>query len=296
MPYLEMKSSVRFDAVSTAVVGEDLSAPAIAGLNSNRCASHRFAAQIRDAAHQDRRGGKQDYEEMTKHKPPANLNVNNLRRQDIRNLTELLDHIVTDGIVNEQKRQSSATFLLSSQMHSGDVHITPAEDGADSTNNPRLVVVREENHMSVRHNLQWISIHVHNPRKLVREHRPGYSVRFYVGLELDDDKVSKIFWRRQARVLDLNSAQLCDMHGVNQVYPLPQHRHEQATHDHGSEVVEIHIADLTGVVDRNRLHTSVTNLCNEPRKPRCQILEMFISLDLSRLEAREIERAFDRVL
>src|SRR2546427_11352302 len=130
---------------------------------------------------------------MTNHKAPANLHVNNLRRQDIRYLTKLLDHVVTDGIVDEQKRQSSAAFALSSQMHSGDVHITPAEDGADSANHTGLVVVRQEDHMSMGHNLERIPVHIHNPRELVREHGPGYSMRFYVGLQFNDDKVGKIF-------------------------------------------------------------------------------------------------------
>src|SRR5207244_8432274 len=130
-------------------------------------------------------------------------------RQDIRNLTELLDHVSADGIVDEQKRQGFAAFTLSSQMHSGDVHIESAENGSDSANDAGLVVVREENHISVRHNLEGIPIAVHNTRELVREHRSRYSMRFYVGLELDDDKVREIFGAMPTCILAFDSTALC---------------------------------------------------------------------------------------
>src|SRR5207249_2883806 len=207
----------------------------------------------------DGRGCKKDYEEITKH-TRANLHVNNLGRQDIRNLTELLDHVIADRIVDEQKRQGFTAFTLSSQMHSGDVHIEPAENGSDSANDAGLVVVRGENHISVRHDLEGIPIYVHNTRELVREHRSRYSMRFYVGLELDDDKVREIFRGRQTCFQDLDSTQLCHVHGIDQVYPFPQHRRKQATDDDRCEVIEIHIADLTRVVDRNSLHATITNL------------------------------------
>src|SRR4029077_3439304 len=44
------------------------------------------------------------------------LDSHNLCRQDIRYLTELLDHIVLYKIVYEQQRQCLAAFVLASQM------------------------------------------------------------------------------------------------------------------------------------------------------------------------------------
>src|SRR5713226_7580104 len=83
------------------------------------------------------------------------------------------------------------------------------------------------------------------------------------------------------------------MHGIDQVYSFPEHRHEQATHNDGGEVIEIHVGDLTGITDRNRLHASIANLRNECCKARSEIHEMLISLDLPRFETWKIESALD---
>src|SRR5689334_6179350 len=90
------------------------------------------------------------------------LDGHDLCRQDIRYLTELLDHIVLYKIIHEQQRQGLAAFVLASQMHSGDIDIESAKNAADFSDDTGFVVVREEDHIAVRDNLQRVTVDIHD--------------------------------------------------------------------------------------------------------------------------------------
>ena len=114
-------------------------------------------------------------------------------------------------MIDKQKRQRLAAFVLAAQVHSRDVDLALAENGSDASDDAGLVVVREEDHVAARHNFKRIAVNVHNARKLVREYRSRYPMRFDVRLELDDDEVCKIFGSREARLLNLDPALLCTL-------------------------------------------------------------------------------------
>src|ERR1041385_6116794 len=86
------------------------------------------------------------------------LDGHDLCGQDVRYLTELLDHIIPYKTVHEQQRQCLAALMLASQMHSGNIDIASAQNVADSSNDAGLVVVRKEDHVTVRHDLQRVAI------------------------------------------------------------------------------------------------------------------------------------------
>src|ERR1700726_3861957 len=111
--------------------------------------------------------------------------MNYFRREDVRDLPELFDHIPADRMIDEQKRQRFAAFLFAAQMHSRDVHLAPAKNGTDASDDAGLVVVGEEDHIAARHNFKRIAVDVHNARKFVGKYRSRYPMRFYVRLEFD---------------------------------------------------------------------------------------------------------------
>src|SRR5262245_24994735 len=98
--------------------------------------------------------------------------LNDFGGQDIRDLTELFDHILVYRIVDEAKRQRLAALMLSAEVHTRDVHVALAKNASNSPDHAGLVVISEENHVAPWNDLERISVDVHDARKLVRKDRP----------------------------------------------------------------------------------------------------------------------------
>src|SRR5689334_16531925 len=92
-------------------------------------------------------------------------------RKDIRNLPELRDDVILNEIVDEQQSQRLAALLFPAQMHTGDIDPASAQNRSDGTDDAGLVVVRKENHVSVRHYLERIAVDIYDARQLVGEDR-----------------------------------------------------------------------------------------------------------------------------
>src|SRR6185369_10656780 len=145
-------------------------------------------------------------------------------------------------------------------MHTRDVDVGLAQHRSDSSNHARLIVIREKHHVSARDNLERISIDFHDARQLICKHGSRYAVSFDVGLQLDDDEVREVLGRRYASLQNSDPALFGDVHRVDQVYTLSQHRHEKASNNDGAEIVEVHFRNFAGVSDGNGLHAAVANL------------------------------------
>src|SRR5262245_20909133 len=181
-------------------------------------------------------------------------------------------------------------------MHACNVDVAPAKYASDRSNDAGFVVVREEDHVPARHDLQRIAIDVHDPRKLVREHSSRNPVRFYVCLEFDQNEVCKILRRRYARLLNPDATLFCDVHRVDQVHTFTQDRHKEAPNNQRGQVIQIHVANFTGVSDRYRLHSTGANLGDKCRQTRRQIHKVLIPFDGACLQTWEIQSTVHCVL
>ena len=96
--------------------------------------------------------------------------MDDFRRENTRDLPELRNDIAADRIIDKQQRQRRSALLLPPQVHSCDVDLAFAENGSDGADDSRLIVVRKEDHVSVRHHLERIAVDIYDARQFIGEH------------------------------------------------------------------------------------------------------------------------------
>jgi hypothetical protein len=120
-------------------------------------------------------------------------------------------------LVDLVDRHGNAACLVPAQVKLRDIDRMIPEESADSTNDSRLIVVANDEHVAFRRSLEPVGIDSHDSRILAPEDGSGHSALRVACAYRKFDQAGEVVPHSRERLCDMDAASFGDQRGIDLV-------------------------------------------------------------------------------